>query len=102
PNGWNINNPDPMDYVNGEYIFLGELGADNPTGEFKISKFIGEWCGGEWINPATSSQSITNTSFIYTQGCDGPDNKWKLQEGDAGTYEIRINLVTEVITIIKQ
>ncbi|GAA4298330.1 SusF/SusE family outer membrane protein [Aestuariibaculum suncheonense] len=102
PNGWNINNPDPMDYVNGEYIFLGELGADNPTGEFKISKFIGEWCGGEWINAATSSQSITNTSFIYTQGCDGPDNKWKMQEGDAGTYEIRVNLVTEVITIIKQ
>lgn len=102
PNGWDINNPAPMDYANREYVFLGELGADNPTGEFKISKFVGDWCGGEWINSATNSQSITDTSFIYTQNCDGPDNKWKLQDGDAGTYEIRINLETNTMTIIKQ
>lgn len=102
PNGWNINNPVPMDYVNGEYVFVGELGSNNATGEFKISKFVGNWCDGDWINAATASQPITNTDFIYTVGCEGPDNKWKLQDGDAGTYEIRINLVTEVMTIIKQ
>lgn len=102
PNGWNINNPAPMDYVNGEYVFVGELGAANETGEFKISKFVGNWCDGDWINAATASQSIMNTDFIYTFGCDGPDNKWKLKSGDAGTYEIRINLVTEVMTITKQ
>lgn len=102
PNGWNINTPEPMDYVDGQYVFLGPLGADNPTGEFKISKFIGEWCDGDWINAATTAQSITNTNFIFTNACDGPDNKWQLQDGDAGDYEIRINLDTESITITKQ
>lgn len=102
PNGWNINNPAPMDYINGEYVFIGPLGAENPTGEFKISKFVGDWCGGDWINAATPSQSINNTNFIYTVNCDGPDNKWKLKDGDAGTYEVRINLETEVLTITKQ
>ncbi|MCB0749547.1 MAG: SusF/SusE family outer membrane protein, partial [Ignavibacteriae bacterium] len=102
PNGWNINNPAPMSYINGEYVFVGPLGASNPTGEFKISKFVGDWCGGDWINAATASQSINNTNFINTTNCDGPDNKWKLKDGEAGNYEIRINLETEVITITKQ
>lgn len=99
PNGWNINNPDPMTYENGDYVYTGPLGADNPTGEFKISKFTGDWCGGDWINAAVPNQSIFNTSYINTVDCDGPDNKWKLQDGQAGNYEIRINLDTEVLTI---
>lgn len=102
PNGWNINNPDPMTYENGEYIFLGALGADNPTGEFKISKFIGNWCDDDWINAAVPNQSIYNNAYINTFGCDGPDNKWKLQVGQAGNYEIRVNLDTEVLTITAQ
>jgi len=102
PNGWNINNPAPMSYINGEYVFVGPLGESNPTGEFKISKFVGDWCDGDWINPATASQSINNTNFINTTNCDGPDNKWKLKDGEAGNYEIRINLETQVITITKQ
>ncbi|MCB0464257.1 MAG: SusF/SusE family outer membrane protein [Aequorivita sp.] len=102
PNGWNIANPTAMQYVNGEYVFTGPLGADNPTGEFKISKFVGNWCDGDWINAATANQSINNTSFIYTVGCDGPDNKWKLQSGQAGNYEIRVNLTTETMTITAQ
>ena len=99
PNGWNINNPSPMAYINGEYIFNGALGANNPIGEFKISKFVGDWCGGDWINAAVPNQSIYNEAFINTVGCEGPDNKWKLQTGQAGNYEIRINLDTEVLTI---
>ena len=102
PNGWNINNPDPMTYENGEYVFVGALGADNPTGEFKISKFSGDWCDGDWINAAVPNQSIYNVAYITTSGCDGPDNKWKLQVGQAGNYEIRINLDTEVLTITSQ
>lgn len=102
PNGWDIGNPTAMDYINGEYVFVGELGADNATGEFKISKFTGGWCDGDWINAATGSQSINDTSFITTVGCDGPDNKWALIDGQAGTYEIRINLDTQIMTIILQ
>jgi len=101
-NGWNIGNPEPMAYAKGVYTFSGELGADNPTGEFKISKFKGDWCDGEWINSASENQSLSNTNYIVTQGCDGPDNKWKLQVGDAGSYVITINLDSEEMTIIKQ
>ena len=102
PNGWNIGTPEPMTYSNGIYTFNGELGSDNTEGEFKISKFKGDWCNGDWINAATANQSLSNTDFIITHGCDGPDNKWKLVSGDAGTYEITIDLDNEVMTINKQ
>ncbi|WP_169578121.1 SusF/SusE family outer membrane protein [Salinimicrobium xinjiangense] len=95
PNGWNINNPAPMEYVNGDFVYTGPLKA----GELKFSKYQGDWCDGEWINSAENGQSITNTEFITTFGCDGPDNKWKLSADDAGDYEIRINLDTETMTV---
>lgn len=101
PNGWNIATPGPMSYDNGDFVYNGALGAENPTGEFKISKFKGDWCLGDWINPANPSQSISDTGFIFTVDCEGPDNKWQLQQGEAGDYEIRINLDTEVMTITK-
>lgn len=102
PSGWNIQSPMELTYENGDFVFSGELGADNPTGEFKFSKFTGDWCLGEWINSANASQALSNTDFIRTQGCDGPDNKWKIQDGQAGTYEIRINLDTDTMTINHQ
>lgn len=102
PNGWNIATPTAMIYSNGNYIYTGALGSDNATGEFKISKFKGDWCDGDWINPATANQSILNGSFITTHKCDGPDNKWKLQTGNAGNYQISINLDTKIMTIVPQ
>ena len=101
-NGWDINSPTPMEYSNGKYIFNGSLGENNSTGEFKISKFKGDWCDGDWLNAVSASQSITNTSFITTRGCDGPDNKWKLTDGDAGVYNITIDLDLEEMSITKQ
>jgi hypothetical protein len=102
PNGWNIATPTEMTYSNGNFIYTGALGSTNATGEFKISKFKGDWCDGDWINSATANQSILNGSFITTHGCDGPDNKWKLQTGNAGNYKISINLDTKIMTIIPQ
>ncbi len=102
PNGWNIADPEPMDYQDGTFVFEGELGSENPTGEFKFSKFTGDWCDGDWINSAEPSQSLLNTEYIITHGCDGPDNKWKLSDGDAGSYIITINLDNEELTITKQ
>lgn len=102
PNGWDIASPEPMTYADGIYTFTGELGTDNPTGEFKISKFIGNWCDGDWINSAVPDQSVSSTDFIYTWGCDGPDNKWRLVDGDAGSYVITVDLDDEVMTITKQ
>lgn len=102
PNGWNIGSPEPLVYSDGIYTFSGPLGADNATGEFKFSKFTGDWCDGEWINSATESQPLSNTEYIITQACDGPDNKWKLASGDAGNYEITFDLDAGVMTIERQ
>lgn len=95
PNGWNINNPAPMEYVDGEFFYSGPLSA----GELKFSKYQGDWCDGEWINAAENGQAITNTEFITTFGCEGPDNKWRITASEAGDYEIRINLDTEIMTV---
>lgn len=102
PSGWDINTPMELTYDNGDFVFNGELGAENPTGEFKFSNQVGDWCGGLWVNAANASQAISNTDFTRTAGCEGPDNKWKLQEGEAGTYEIRINLDAETMSITQQ
>lgn len=96
PSGWNIATPEPFVYEDGEFVFRGELTAGN----FKISKFAGDWCDGEWINAANANQSLSETSFIYTWGCEGPDNQWVLSGEDAGRYEIRINLDAGTMTIM--
>lgn len=95
PNGWNIATPTAMTYSNGIYTFSGQLNV----GEFKISKFKGDWCDGDWINPATPNQSVLDGSYIITNGCNGPDNKWKVQSGTAGTHTISINLDANTMTI---
>jgi len=104
PNGWNIATPEPMSYADGVYTFSGELGAINPTGEFKFSKFTGNWCDGEWILATSIDQSLSVTDYMLYNGCppDEEDYKWRLVEGDAGNYVITINLDTEELTIIKQ
>lgn len=98
PNGWNIGSPSAMTYSNGSFVYTGALNS----GEFKIAKFKGDWCDGDWINAATANQNITDGNYIITHGCDGPDNKWKLQSGDAGNYEISINLDNGTMTIVHQ
>jgi hypothetical protein len=104
PNGWNIEDPEPMVFVDGIYTFTGPLGADNPIGEFKFSKFVGNWCEGGWILGTSMNQSITNTSMSFYTGCppDELDFKWKLAEGEAGDYVITIDLENEVMTRTKQ
>lgn len=103
PNGWNIEDPEPMVFADGKYTFTGPLGADNPTGEFKFSKFTGNWCDGGWILATMKDQPISNTSFTYFTGCppDELDFKWRLAEGEAGDYVITIDLENEVMTVVK-
>lgn len=97
PSGWDINTPQALTYENGDFVFNGDLTA----GDMKFSKYVGDWCNGEWIVSAENGQSIDNTAHKISIGCVGPDNKWKLLEGDAGTYEIRINLDTDNMSITK-
>ncbi|MDO9152858.1 MAG: SusF/SusE family outer membrane protein [Paludibacter sp.] len=98
PNGWNINSPTPMTYADGVYTFTGPLTA----GEFKFSKYKGDWCDDDWIIATSANQSVSNASFTIRHGCEGDDNKWKVQAGEAGNYVITINLNTQLMTIIKQ
>ena len=102
PNGWNIGTPEPMTIDNGIYVFEGELGADNATGEFKFSKYKGDWCDGDWIIASSPDQAITDTSHKIRHGCEGDDNKWRLKDGEAGTYRITIDLEADVLTFEKQ
>ena len=98
PNGWNIETPAPMTKNGSVYTYTGPLTA----GELKISKFKGGWCDGEWINSATADQAITNGAYITTQGCDGPDNKWRVTDASAGNYTITIDLAAGTMNAVKQ
>ncbi|MDF1548111.1 MAG: SusF/SusE family outer membrane protein [Bacteroidales bacterium] len=99
PNGWNISSPTPMNTANdGIFTYSGPL----TEGELKFSKFMGDWCDGDWLNAATADQTITDGQFITTFGCSGPDNKWRVTSATAGNYDITVNLNTKTINIVKQ
>ncbi|MBN2806090.1 MAG: SusF/SusE family outer membrane protein, partial [Prolixibacteraceae bacterium] len=96
PNGWNIGDPTPMvqDAGNAQlFTWQGVLKA----GELKVSTFKGDWCDGQWLNAATADQPIDSASYVITNGCDGPDNKWRVAEDEAGVYLISIDLSAETI-----
>ena len=90
PSGWNIGSPQAFTQSSQDpfvFTFEGSLSA----GEFKISTFTGDWCDGDWLNAANPDQSVSNSSFIITQACDGPDNKWRVQPGQEGNYRITVD-----------
>lgn len=97
PAGWSIGNPTPMfkDVVNPKiFNWKGALKA----GELKFSTFKGDWCDGQWIKAANADQSITVGDYIITNGCDGADNKWRLQPGEVGNYSVTVNLETAKVS----
>lgn len=91
PGGWNITNPTPMaqDSINTAlFRWNGPLKA----GEIKISTFKGDWCDGQWLNASIADQPLSVATYIITEGCAGPDNKWKVQPTEAGVYDVVIDL----------
>jgi hypothetical protein len=102
PSGWNIGTPVAamvQDLTDANvFTWEGPLTA----GELKISTFTGNWCDGQWLNASEANGPITATSYIYTTGCDGPDNKWLILPEEAGNYKITINLMNETIIFLKQ
>ncbi len=96
PSGWNIASPEAFtqDSVN-PFVFVYE-GLLTP-GAFKISTFSGDWCDGNWINSPQDGYDLTNTDYIITNNCDGPDNKWAVTSNAQGNYRITINLSDETI-----
>ncbi len=98
PVGWNIKSPFPMSrHETNPYLFTWE-GVLVP-GEFKFSTFTGDWCDGEWINASQPNQSLSATDYIITNGCDGPDYKWRVSAGEVGKYTISIDLKNRSIGI---
>ncbi len=98
PAGWDISNPAPLtrDSANADvFVWEGKLTA----GEFKFPLFQGDWCDGPWINAAVADQGLSATDFLFTQGCDGPDNKWRVNVADTGDYAITLNLADTTIQI---
>ncbi len=101
PSGWNIGTPEAFTVKPTDswvFTFTGSLTA----GEIKFSTFAGDWCDGQWLNASVADQSISVTDYIVTNGCDGPDNKWRVQAGEEGTYQITIDLSAEMVTFVKQ
>ncbi|MDA3832030.1 MAG: SusF/SusE family outer membrane protein [Spirochaetales bacterium] len=94
PAGWSVSNPTPMTLNGDVWEWSGALKA----GSLKISTFAdGDWCFGQWLNATVEDQPIAEATYIITEGCDGPDNKWVVAAEDVGTYKISVNLSAETI-----
>lgn len=87
PNGWDINNPNPMrkDPTNSfQFKFNEVLNA----GEFKIPTSTGNW-GTDYFMPPANHPDITSTAVELIAG-GNPDNKWQIT--NAGPYKILLNI----------
>jgi len=79
-----------------EFTYQGTL----TPGALKISTFSGDWCDGNWINSPQDGYELSNTDYIITNGCDGPDNKWTVTSSTQGAYIITVNLYDETIKFL--
>ena len=98
PIAWNISSPIPMvrDETN---PFLFTLEVFLTPGELKFATFTGDWCDGDWINASKANQALSADDYILTQGCEGPDYKWRVSASEVDNYIISIDLQNESISI---
>lgn len=99
---WNIGAPTAFTQSESNpFVFVYE-GILSP-GNLKLSTFTGDWCDGQWLNAAENGTSVTEaTTYIVTQGCDGPDNQWNVTVETQGRYKITVNLANETINFEEQ
>lgn len=87
PNGWNIDNPNPMrkDPTNPfQFKFNEVLNA----GEFKIPVSTGNW-GTDFFMPFENHQDLSSTDVRLVIG-GNPDYKWQIT--NPGAYKILLNI----------
>lgn len=100
--GWDANNPvvmtaDPVDP--NVFTWTGELKSTG-EGQFRFMLVEGDLNGDSFVAPSPEAP-ITATQLVFTS--DGtPENNFKVQPGEDGTYTITINQLKETISIIKQ
>lgn len=94
--GWNIGSPEAFTQSEADAFEFTYQGTLTP-GALKISTFSGDWCDGNWINSPQDGYELTNTDYIITNGCEGPDNKWEVTSSTQGIYIITVNLHDETI-----
>ena len=51
----------------------------------------------DWINASQANQALSASDYIITHGCDGPDNKWKVDASEVDNYIISIDLQNQSI-----
>jgi alpha-glucosidase len=85
------------------FTWTGTLTASTggTEGKFKFHSGTGGFCDDVWLYASFADQSLSDTTFSKTKGCTAPDNKWKVQAGETGTYKITIDLSTKKISIVK-
>ncbi|WP_258105678.1 SusF/SusE family outer membrane protein [Marinoscillum sp. MHG1-6] len=103
PGGWDLNSQTAMT-VDGSNPAIFTATVALGAGSLKIhATSVADWCAGEWLNASTADQSISGSpAYIVTTGCDGPDNKWVVTAGEAGTYLITIDLENGTIAFALQ
>lgn len=100
--GWNIGSPVAFSQIESDpFVFIYE-GVLSP-GNLKFSTYTGDWCDGQWLNASENGKSISEAStFIITQGCEGPDNQWQVTEETQGRYRITLDLAEETVNFEEQ
>ncbi|MDD7885384.1 TIM-barrel domain-containing protein [Flavivirga sp. 57AJ16] len=85
------------------YTWTGTLTPSDGTteGKFKIHAGGGSgWCDGMWLHSTVADQALSEISFV-TDTCTDPDNKWKVQSDEKGTYKIIVDVDAKKIKIEK-
>jgi hypothetical protein len=103
--GWNAQGIPMQQSIDDLNIFtwVGNLYASNGSteGKFKFHAGTNGFCDDIWLYGTVADQSISATGLVIANGCSVPDNKWKLQVGETGTYKITINVANKTISIQK-
>ncbi|REG94780.1 putative secreted protein (Por secretion system target) [Flavobacterium aquicola] len=83
------------------FTWTGKLTASDGTsqGRFKFHSGSNNWCDDTWMYASVADQSLSANTYQIFPGCTGPDNKWKVKEGETGTYKITIDVAAKTINI---
>jgi hypothetical protein len=102
PNGWNDDNPTPMQATSDPNVFVYE--GNLTAGEFKIPVAIKNGFAGPYFRPDMNHPAISDTNALFVatgaNQADKDDYKWQIT--DPGKYKVTINQLYETISIVKE